>query len=42
MFKELSFTFPSEMPLKKTMSDIFNGFVSKKLNAKDEEKLDLH
>jgi DNA (cytosine-5)-methyltransferase 1 len=39
MFKELSFTFPREIPLKKTMSDIFNGFVSKKLNAKDERKV---
>ena len=39
MFKELAFTFPREIPLKKTMSDIFGGFVSKELNSKEERKI---
>ena len=39
MFKELSFTFPKEIPLKKTMSDIFGKFVAKELNSKDERKV---
>ena len=39
MFKELAFTFPREIPLKKTMSDIFNGFVSKEINNKEERKI---
>ena len=39
MYKELAFTFPREIPLKKTISDVFGGFVSKKLNSKDERKI---
>jgi len=39
MFQELSFTFPREIPLKKTMSDIFDGFVSTDLNGKKERKI---
>ena len=39
MYKELAFTFPREIPLKKTMSDIFGGFVSKELNSKEERKI---
>ena len=39
MYKELAFTFPREIPLKKTMSDIFEGFVSKALNSKEERKV---
>ena len=39
MFKELSFTFPKEIPLKKTMSDIFGKFVTKELNSNDERKV---
>ena len=39
MFKELSFTFPKEIPLKKTMSDIFGKFVAKELNSNDERKV---
>ena len=39
MFKELSFTFPKEISLKKTMSDIFGKFVAKELNSKDERKV---
>ena len=39
MYKELAFTFPREIPLKKTMSDIFGGFVSKSLNSKEERKI---
>ena len=31
MYKELAFTFPKEIQLKKSMSDIFGGFVSKSL-----------
>ena len=38
MFKELSFTFPKEIP-KKTMSDIFGKFVAKELNSNDERKV---
>lgn len=38
-YHELSFDFPSGYPLKKTMSDILNGFVSKKLNSKLERKI---
>tara|TARA_B100000963_G_C22630277_1_gene674584 strand:+ start:217 stop:1125 length:909 start_codon:yes stop_codon:yes gene_type:complete len=39
MYKELAFTFPREIPLKKTMSDIFNGKVFKKINSKEERKI---
>ena len=39
MYKELGFTFPREIPLKKTMSDIFNGKVFKKINSKEERKI---
>ena len=39
MFKELSFTFPREIPLKKTVSDIFGGFASTELNGKKERKI---
>ena len=39
MYKELAFTFPREIPLKKSMSDIFGGFVSKSLNSKVERKI---
>ena len=39
MFKELSFTFPKEIPLKKTMSDIFGKVVVKELNSNDERKV---
>ena len=39
MYKELAFTFPREIPLKKTMSDIFNGKVLKKINSKEERKI---
>ncbi len=39
MYKELAFTFPREIPLKKTMSDIFGGFVSKEINSKEERKI---
>ena len=39
MFKELSFTFPREVPLKKTVSDIFGGFVSTDLSGKKERKV---
>ena len=39
MYKELAFTFPREIPLKKTISDIFGGFVSKELNSKEERKI---
>jgi DNA (cytosine-5)-methyltransferase 1 len=39
MYKELAFTFPREIPLKKTISDVFGGFVSKKLNSKEERKI---
>jgi DNA (cytosine-5)-methyltransferase 1 len=39
MYKELAFTFPREIPLKKSMSDIFGGFVSKSLNSKEERKI---
>ena len=39
MFKELSFTFPREITLKKTVSDIFGGFVSTDLAGKKERKV---
>ena len=39
MFKELSFTFPREIPLKKTVSDIFGGFVSTDITGKKERKV---
>ena len=39
MFKELSFTFPREIPLKKTVSNIFGGFASTELNGKKERKI---
>ena len=39
MYKELAFTFPREIHLKKTMSDIFKGRVTKELNSKEERKV---
>jgi DNA (cytosine-5)-methyltransferase 1 len=39
MYKELAFTFPREIPLKKTMSDIFKGRVTKEFNSKEERKV---
>lgn len=39
MYKELAFTFPREIPLKKAMSDIFKGRVTKALNSKEERKV---
>ncbi len=39
MFQELSFTFPREIPLKKTVSDIFGGFVSTDMSGKKERKV---
>ena len=39
MFQELSFTFPREIPLKKTVSDIFGGFVSTDISGKKERKI---
>tara|TARA_B100000965_G_C19583624_1_gene754691 strand:- start:1491 stop:2399 length:909 start_codon:yes stop_codon:yes gene_type:complete len=39
MFQELSFTFPREIPLKKTASDIFGGFVSTDMSGKKERKV---
>ena len=38
-YKELSFTFPKEIPLKKKLSDIFGGFVSKDVKGKEERKI---
>lgn len=38
-FQELSFTFPKEIALKKTMSDIFQGFVSTDKSGKIERKI---
>ena len=39
MYNEMSFTFPREKPLKKTMSDIFGGRVTKELNSNEERKI---
>ena len=39
MFQELSFTFPKKKPLRKTVSDIFGGFVSTDLKGKNERKI---
>jgi DNA (cytosine-5)-methyltransferase 1 len=39
MYKELPFTFPKETPLKKTMSNIFKGKVTKELNSNEERKI---
>ena len=39
MYKELSFTFPREIPLKKTVSDIFGGFASTDMSGKKERKI---
>ena len=39
MYQELSFTFPREIPLKKTVSDIFGGFVSTDMSGKKERKI---
>ena len=39
MYKELAFTFQREIHLKKTMSDIFKGRVTKELNSKEERKV---
>ncbi len=38
-FHELPFNFPKEIRLKKTMSDIMGGFVSKNLNGSEERKI---
>ena len=38
-YKDLSFTFPREIPLKLKLSDIFGGFVSKDLNGKIEREI---
>ena len=39
MYKELSFTFPREIPLKKTVSDIFGGFATTDISGKKERKV---
>ena len=39
MYQELSFIFPREIPLKKTVSDIFGGFVSTDMSGKKERKI---
>ena len=39
MYNEMSFTFPTTKPLKKTMSDIFGGKVTKELNSNKERKI---
>ena len=39
MFQELSFTFPKKKTLKKTVSDIFGGFVSTDLKGRNERKI---
>ena len=39
MYQELSFTFPREIPLKKTVSDIFGGFASTDISGKKERKI---
>ena len=39
MYKELSFTFPKEILLTKTMSDILKGKVTKELNSNEERKI---
>jgi len=39
MYQELSFTFPREIPLKKTVSDIFGGFASTDMSGKKERKI---
>ena len=38
MYQELGFTYPREIPLKKTVSDIFGGFVSTDMKGKKERK----
>ena len=38
-FQELSFTFPKEIPLKKTLSDIFGGLVTTDFKGKKERKV---
>ena len=38
-FQELSFTFPKEIPLKKTLSDIFGGLVTTDFKGKNERKI---
>ena len=39
MYQELSFTYPRDIPLKKTVSDIFGGFVSTDMKGKKERKI---
>ena len=39
MYQELGFTFPREISLKKTVSDIFGGFVSTDMKGKKERKI---
>ena len=39
MFHNMPFNFPKEIPLKKTMSDILNGHVTRGLNSKEERKI---
>ena len=39
MYQELSFTFPREVPLKKTVSDIFGGFASTDMSGEKERKV---
>jgi DNA (cytosine-5)-methyltransferase 1 len=39
MYNEMSFTFPREKPLKKSMSDILGGKVTKELNSNEERKI---
>ena len=39
MYQELSFTFPREIPLKKTVSDIFGGFATTDISGKKERKV---
>ena len=39
MYQELSFTFPREVPLKKTVSDIFGGFATTDISGKKERKV---
>ncbi len=38
-FQELSFTFPKEIPLKKSLSEIFGGLVTTDFNGKKERKI---
>jgi DNA (cytosine-5)-methyltransferase 1 len=39
MFREVSFVFPKEIKLKKTVSDIFGGFASTDMTGKKERKI---